>query len=579
MNGMGSGSFSLLNALVVSVFRRQLYVTSVAWIIALSLVILIVATLLRRVQGFNLSATGLGEPRNRTLLRLSFGALWLVDGLLQFQPSMPLGLANQVVRPMAASTPGWLHDLMNSAINLWNAHPVGFAVGVAWLQVGLGVLLLISNGSVGRIAAALSAGWAALIWLIGNGAGGVFDSSSSILFGWPGATLFYVVAGVWLAGPRTNFPQRFSKVTLRGLGILALLGAVLQCLPSREFWHGGSSNALTAMTQSMTQTPQPTWLASSVKAVGTLAGTMGGGFNVAVILWLVISGVGLWLTPARNWSWGTWTFIGGALFFWIAAQDTALFGGLATDVNSLVPLAALTWCASAGHATSSPLERRLPREIRSSTGAVLASFAGAMVIFSLALMGWTSVASAENSLFLAHNGPASAVDVKNLPSFSLTDQHGHRYTLGMHPGRTTLLVFLDPRCSTDCPLMAEQVATVRKELSANAAIDVVAVAANPYHESLSDVRSFIAQRQLTTLQNFYFVTGSRAATSKVWSDYGITVVMKPTDKMSAHSNFVFLIDGQVHLRWVITDDPLASAAGAASTEGFILNLLHGMGVH
>jgi len=80
MPGMGGSSFSSTNPLVVSLFRHSGFETSVSWIIAIALVMLVVASVLRRVNTFNLSAGGLGEARSRTYLRMAFGAIWLIDG-------------------------------------------------------------------------------------------------------------------------------------------------------------------------------------------------------------------------------------------------------------------------------------------------------------------------------------------------------------------------------------------------------------------------------------------------------------------------------------------------------------------
>ena len=100
------------------------------------------ASVLRRVNTFNLSPGGLGEPRSRTYLRMAFGAIWLIDGILQFQASMPLAMANGIVAPAAAGTPSWLHALMFDGIGIWNNHPIALAVGTAWIQVGIGSLAL-----------------------------------------------------------------------------------------------------------------------------------------------------------------------------------------------------------------------------------------------------------------------------------------------------------------------------------------------------------------------------------------------------------------------------------------------------
>ncbi len=578
MPGMGDSTFSSTNPLVVSLFHHSVFQTSVSWIIAIALVALVVASVLRRVNTFNLSAGGLGEPRARTYLRMAFGAIWLIDGILQFQAAMPLAMANGVVAPAAAGTPGWLHSLMFDGIGIWNNHPIALAVGTAWIQVGIGLLLLVSNASIGRLAAAVSVGWASMIWLIGNGAGGIFQSSNSILFGWPGASLFYVVAGLWLALPPSNFPERFSRYTLRGLSVLVAVGALLQCLPSRGFWHGGNANAMTAMTSTMTATPQPQALAWIVRHFGDFAGTIGGGFNVIVILWLVASAVGLWMASERDLRWPTRTLVIGCLFFWVVAQDVPFWGGVATDVNSLIPLAVLAWCASPVRRTPTPLRRHLPVEMRSSSGAVVASFASAMVLFSVVSMAWATGASAESTLFVAQNGPAASVNTR-APGFTLTDQHGASYSLDEHASHYTLLTFLDPECWTDCPLLAAQLRQVRSELSPDAKLDIVAVAADPYHETVADVNHFIDIHSLKGVKDFYFVTGNLTDVRKVWNSYGIGVSMTPTDKMSIHSDYMFIISPHSRLKWIIPDEPLANWAGQHSAESELLNLLHQSGVH
>ena len=578
MPGMGRNNVSISNQIVVSLFRHSIYVSSVYWIIALALVLLLAATMLRRLNTFNLSSAGLREPRARTYLRIAFGVIWLFDGILQFQPSMPLGLANDVVEPTIAGAPTWLHSLMYSAIHLWNAHPISLATGTAWIQVGIGLALIASNASVGRLAAVAGAGWATLIWVVGNGAGGAFASGSSILFGWPGATLFYAVSMVWIALPPGYFAKHFSFVTLRIIAVIVAVGAVLQCLPSGEFWHGGNTNAVTAMTRTMTQTAQPHALAWVVRHLGDVAGTLGGGFNVIVVLWLGICSVGLWYASTRDVNWPVVTLAVGCVYFWIVGEDVAIFGGVATDINSLIPLAVLAWCARPALRRAAPLARRLPEEFRSSSGAVVAAFASAMIAFSIISMGVASVSAAEPTLYLAQNGQAAAVNTK-APVFRLTDQHDAPYTLDEHRGRYTLLTFLDPVCWTDCPLLAAQLKTVREQLGANAPIDVVAVAANPLHQTLANVRHFIKIHDLADVKNFYFVTGRTPATRKIWNEYGISVTNEPGELMSIHSDYMFIITPNGRLRWILPDDPLSGVAGQDSSVSEIEQLLGQVGLH
>jgi cytochrome oxidase Cu insertion factor (SCO1/SenC/PrrC family) len=568
----------LTDPLVVALFKHSIYVTSVYWIIAIALALVITSALLRRTGTFNLSVGGLSEPRARTYLRVAFGMIWLIDGILQFQASMPLGLASDVVQPAVVGTPGWLHALMLAGIGIWNNHPIALAVGTAWIQVGIGIVLLVSNAVVGRIVAAVSVGWAAMIWLIGNGAGGIFSPGNSIIFGWPGATLFYVIAGVWLALPPRVFQQRFSRYTLRIISVIVAVGAVLQLLPNREFWHGGNNNALTSMAQTMTETPQPHWIASFANGVGDLAGRMGGGFNIIIVLWLVVCAAGLWLASVYGWRWPIWTFVVGCVFFWFVAEDAAIFGGLATDLNSLLPMAALTWAAMPTYATKPSLPRRLPRELRSSTGAVVASFASAMVLFSVVTMSWASAVSPpEPTRFLAQDGPAQATNTV-APTFTLTDQFDKRFTLEEHRGYYTLLTFLDPVCWTDCPLLAGQLRQVRSRLPANAKLDTVAVTADIYYRTLPYLRHFIKIHDMGDVKGFYYVTGPLAQLRKIWNEYGITVIQTRSDKMSIHSDYMFIINPEGKLKWIISDDPPGDWSGQNSAASELLSLLSKSGL-
>jgi cytochrome oxidase Cu insertion factor (SCO1/SenC/PrrC family) len=280
----------------------------------------------------------------------------------------------------------------------------------------------------------------------------------------------------------------------------------------------------------------------------------------------------------RGWRWPTRALVIGCVFFWVVAEDVPFWGGIATDVNSLIPLAVLAWCASPARATPTPLRKHLPVEMRSSSGAVVASFASAMVLFAVVSMGWATGAAAESTLFLAQNGPAASVNT-HAPGFTLTDQYGATYSMNEHAGHYTLLTFLDPECWTDCPLLAQQLRQVRQDLSPDAKLDIVAVAADPYHETIANVNHFIDIHSLKKVKDFYFVTGKLADVRAVWNHYGIGVSMTPTDKMSIHSDYMFIITPEDRLKWIIPDEPLANWAGQHSAESELLNLLHESGVH
>ncbi len=578
MSGMSTKAIDVTNSLVVTLFKHSLFFTDVIWFCIVATLLLATMLASRKIFTFNMSRDGEQEPRARTYLRWGFGAIWLVDGILQFQSAMPLGLANNVVRPMAVGTPSWLHSLMIHGVNEWNAHPISLAAGVAWFQVGLGLVILVSKGRTGRIAAGLSVFWAAGIWLIGNGAGGIFASGATILFGWPGATLIYVIAGLWLCVSSTRFRDSFSSFTLRFFSLLFLIAIIFQSLPAAGFWRGGNANALTVMTRSMTSVAQPHPLAWIVRHGGTISGELGGGFNIIVILWLLITGLGLWRSVKTKSNWPVYSLVIGCLVLWVIAEDAALYGGLSTDFNSLLPMAVLGWCALPRLQSAPARSPRLPLELSSGVGAVVATFATAMLLTStISMFVTTTIAGAENTFFLAQSGAASPINL-TAPRFTLTDQFNHRYTLGEHRGYVTLLTFLDPVCWTDCPLLANQLAQVRSELPSNVKLDIVAVAADPYHESIADLRHFIAIHHIGGVKDFYFVTGKLAQTSRVWSNYGITVEMTPTDAMSIHSDYMYIVNPHGRMKWVFHDDPGSGGAVAVSSVAQIKSLLATQGI-
>ncbi len=74
-----------------------------------------------------------------------------------------------------------------------------------------------------------------------------------------------------------------------------------------------------------------------------------------------------------------------------------------------------------------------------------------------------------------------------------------------------LLTFLDPVCSTDCPLIAQELRQADQLLGADARqVDLVAIVLSPSYRSVSIVRAFDRQEGLATLPNWRYLTGTPA---------------------------------------------------------------------
>ena len=182
------------------------------------------------------------EPVARRVLRIGFGLLWLFNGLLQIQASMPLGMAPGVLRPAASSSPSWVQHVVNVAVTIWANHPVTVATAIVWIEVGIGLLLLVApRGGWSQASGVVSVGWGLIVWVFGEAFGGLFAPGLTWAFGAPGAALIYVVAGGLIA-----LPERWWRTPKLGERIVSIVGAffvvmaVLQAWPGRGFWQGNS---------------------------------------------------------------------------------------------------------------------------------------------------------------------------------------------------------------------------------------------------------------------------------------------------------------------------------------------------
>ena len=235
-------------------------------------------------------ATQLREHPARRFLRVSFGLLWIFDGLLQIQQGMPVGLPTDVVQPAAASSPGWVKHLVSDGTLIWSRHPISAAAATVWIQVGIGVLLLLAKrGRLSQFAGIVAVGWGLVVWVFGEAFGGIFGSGLTWLFGAPGAVLLYAVAGGLVALPEQVWlDKRLAHMLLRVLGVFFIGMAILQAWPGRGFWQGqrnpdATAGSLTSMVQTMSQTSQPHALSSAVSSFATYDAQHGWLVNLFIV--------------------------------------------------------------------------------------------------------------------------------------------------------------------------------------------------------------------------------------------------------------------------------------------------------
>ena len=546
------------------------------------------------------------EPPGRRLLRIGFGILWIFDGILQAQSAMPIGLPAQVIEPSASSSPAWVRHLVNWGGTPWTYHPIQVAAAVVWIQIGIGLWLLFARqGPWARLGALASVGWGLVVWVFGEAFGGIFAPGLTWLFGAPGAVLFYCAAGILLALPEHAWgTPRLGRLMLAGLGVFFVGMAVLQAWPGRGFWQGTvhrHPGTLTGMIRSMSQTPQPHFLARIVAAFADFTAAHGFAVNLFTVIALAAIGAAFLSGQPRLARLGVGAALVLCLADWLLIEDLGFLGGLGTDPNSMIPMAllfvsgylALTrvpahQTAPAPEPAKAKAQSAAPqtapratgprgrvadllqsgsRSLATTSGRSLAA-AGALAVVLVGVVPSAAASANPNAdpiIARAIGGTSNVVNTP-APGFSLIDQRGSQVSLASLRGKVVLLTFLDPVCTSDCPLIGHEFAAAARQLAANAGqIQLAAVVLSPTYRSLAAVQAFDRQEGLSGLPNWLYMTGSLAQLQNIWRAYGMTAQDLPAGAMALHNDVAYVIDRAGYVRRVINTDPGPGTAASQSS--------------
>jgi len=526
--------------------------------------------------------TTAGEPaetRARWLLRTGFGVLWIFDGILQAQPKMAGGLATQVMEPIAASSPGWVQHLVNWGGTAWSYHPIQAGAASVWIQVGIGTWLIVAvRGPWSRLAGAASVIWGLIVWVFGESFGGIFAPGLSWLTGAPGAVLIYVVAGALIALPEGAWRvPRPGRLLLAGLGVFFAAMAVLQAWPGRGFWPGsagGKPGTLSRMVTEMAGTPQPHFLSSLLSGFASFATRYGFAVNLVVVIALAAMGAAFLSGRPRVVRYAMWFGIVFCLAGWVLVQDFGFLGGLGTDPNSMIPLIVLF---SAGYLALTPAAHEAEAPARAAEAkrpgvrSVAAAGALAVILLGAAPMAAAAVnRTADPILALAISGNSTSLNLP-APGFSLTDQNGRTVSLAGLRGKVVLMTFLDPVCTSDCPIIAQEFKQTGQMLGTQAKnVELVAVVANPTYRSTAFTRAFDRQEGLTTVPDWLYLTGSLSQLGAVWRHYGVAVENLPAGAMAAHNDLAVVIDPAGRIRQELSSAPGPATLSTRSSFSVLL---------
>jgi cytochrome oxidase Cu insertion factor (SCO1/SenC/PrrC family) len=129
-----------------------------------------------------------------------------------------------------------------------------------------------------------------------------------------------------------------------------------------------------------------------------------------------------------------------------------------------------------------------------------------------------------------------------------------------------LLTFLDPVCTSTCPLIAQEFKQAGQLLAADSGrVELVAIVANPVDYQLGYTQAFDRQEGLDGVPNWLYLTGSPAQLAQVWRGYGIAAQIEPAGSMIGHSENAFAIDSRGRLRQEMEFDPGPGTAATLSS--------------
>jgi cytochrome oxidase Cu insertion factor (SCO1/SenC/PrrC family) len=152
------------------------------------------------------------------------------------------------------------------------------------------------------------------------------------------------------------------------------------------------------------------------------------------------------------------------------------------------------------------------------------------------------------------------------PAFTLTDQHGRQVSLASLRGKVVLLTFLDPVCTSDCPLIAQEFRAADRLLGSLAArVQMVAIVNNPVYRGIAYTAAFDSQEGLAGLPNWLFLTGSVPQLQQAWRNYGIAAQILPAGGMIGHNDIAYVIDASGHTRTELNFNPGPGTASSVSS--------------
>ncbi|MEM4296862.1 MAG: SCO family protein [Nitrososphaerota archaeon] len=151
--------------------------------------------------------------------------------------------------------------------------------------------------------------------------------------------------------------------------------------------------------------------------------------------------------------------------------------------------------------------------------------------------------------------PALASGVP-LPDFTLTDQHGRRFSLSESRGKVVLLFFGYTNCPDVCPMVLSKYGELEGRLGSRVGdVVMLLVTTDPARDDASTLREYVSRYG----DHIIALTGDWEEMVPIWARYHVRDVgdglEKPKDNYYiAHSAVVYVADRDLVLRHILTPE-------------------------
>ena len=263
-------------------------------------------------------------------LNLILGCLWILDGVLQFQPQMPYGFLTFVIQPSIMAIPETgIQNFLYIGYSTWALHPFQFDALSGALQVFIGFSFLTYRSRSGlKLISIISIFWALIIWIFGEGLGGIPVYGVSLLTGFPGSALLYILMAVPYLQDKFEHKSVLHEYFRNSLLVLVGISIILQLLPFNSYWTSGIFSQI--IYNNTFSQGESLWMYIILESVWPLLIFHTAYINILFSL-ILVSLFFLLLSGNKT---GDLIGMVTVSIFWILFQNLGIYQNPATDFNS-----------------------------------------------------------------------------------------------------------------------------------------------------------------------------------------------------------------------------------------------------